>query len=125
MKGGFLDRLRTGVPRLDEANAIVAHLRALLNARQGESQTVPDYGLPDFTDIARRLPEGVDIVERSIADVVAKYEPRLCKVQVRFVPSDGPFRLQFEVSARHSGDRAKRFRVKTQMTQAGRFKVGG
>lgn len=124
MTGGFLGRLGTDRRRPDESSAIVEHLEVLLNARLGESVTAPDFGLPDFTDIVHKIPEGVDEIEGSIRDVIAKYEPRLCKIKVRYVASEDPFRLYFEVSARHSEDRSKPFRVRTQMGPGGRFEVG-
>lgn len=124
MSGRFLARLGTDGPRLDDSAAICEHLQVLLNARVGESATVPDFGLPDFTDIVHRIPEGVGNVERSMQDVIQKYETRLCKVRVRYVASEDAFRLYFEISARFSDDRSKPFKVRTEMESGGRFKVG-
>ena len=123
MRQGFLARLGTARTVGDRTQAIAEHLEIVLNAREGESATVPDFGLPDLTDLVRQIPEGVHQVENSIRDAILKFESRLDKVRVRFIPSDDPFSLYFEIVARYKGEKNKTFRTRTELGPGGRFKV--
>lgn len=124
MSERFLSRLATDRRHVDESRSIAEHLQSLLNAQEGLSATAPDYGLPDLTDIIHTLPNSVQTIQNAIRDAVLKYEPRLCKVNVRFVPSDDPFVLYFEISARRTADQNKPFTVRTTMLPGNRFRVG-
>jgi type VI secretion system protein len=105
----LIDRLRdrsgssVRSTRLDTAaltESVMASLRRMLNSRQGISQTVPDYGLPDLTDIVHAFPEAIDICRRSIRASLEKYEPRLRNVVVNhLLDGDDPFHLRFEIRA--------------------------
>ena len=120
---GLLSRLGTGKRSADDRRSIANHLQELLNSRVGESIIALDFGLPDFTDIVHTIPEGVHTVQESLRDVIVKYEPRLCKVSVRFIPTDDPFLLYFEIAARYTDDPQQPFRVRTEMGFGGRFQV--
>lgn len=126
MSGGLLGRLRRfdGAAPLSVTASILAHLTELLNARQGDSAIDASYGLPDLTDFAHRVPEGVPVLQRSIADTIRRHEPRLCKVQVNAEARElaGPrLSVQFEVTAELSRGGAVRFR--TEVTPCGRVRV--
>jgi len=124
MSERFLSRLATDRRSMDEHRSIAEHLQTLLNAQEGLSATTPDYGLPDLTDIVHTLPGGISTIQNAIRDAVIKYEPRLCKVNVRFIPSEDPFVLYFEISARKTADASEAFTVRTEMLPGNRFKVG-
>ena len=123
MSERFLRRLGTDRRSVDDAQSISEHLQILLNTREGLSVTNPDYGLPDLTDIVHMLPDGVHALQNAIRDVILKYEPRLSKVKVRFVPSDDAFVLYFDVSARRNDADKTPFRVRTALQPGNRFKV--
>lgn len=123
MSERFLRRLGTDRRTVDETQSISEHLQILLNTREGLSVTNPDYGLPDLTDIVHMLPDGVHAIQNAIRDVILKYEPRLSKVKVRFVPSDDAFVLYFDVSARRNDADKTPFRVRTALQPGNRFKV--
>ena len=123
MSERFLLRLGESMRAIDETRSIMEHLQHLLNSREGLSPTNPDYGLPDLTDIVQRLPEGAQVLQNAIRDVILKYEPRLTKVRVRFVPSDDAFVLYFEISGRRSNAQRTPFRVRTAMVPGNRFEV--
>lgn len=59
------------------------HLQLLLNTRQGSLPHMPDYGLPDISEIYAELPHSIDDFARSIEKCVYKYEPRLKQIRVR------------------------------------------
>ena len=82
--------------------SVLKHLQRILNTRQGSVPIAPDYGMPDFTNIDSTFgPSDVPIMERTLASVISKYEPRLSDVQVRFTPApDRPLTAVFTLSAR-------------------------
>ena len=123
MSERFLRRLGEDRRTVDEYQSISEHLQMLLNTREGLSVTNPDFGLPDLTDIVHMLPDGVHALQNAIRDVILKYEPRLSKVKVRFVPSDDAFVLYFDITARRNDADKTPFRVRTALQPGNRFKV--
>jgi len=99
------------------------HLKVLLNTCQGESVTVPDYGLMDFSDIVHELPHGIHKIQQSIRSVILKYEPRLKNVSVRYIPDEEPLVLKFEVVARLNDESRSLVRLRTAMSSGGTFRV--
>lgn len=119
---GLLDRLGTH-RRIDVVESIGENLRALLNARQGSSSSVMDFGVIDFVDIVHELPMSIAKVQESIRNTIQQYEPRLRNVTVRFLPGEDPLRLQFEVTARLAEDKRRTVRFATSLEAGGRFEV--
>jgi type VI secretion system protein len=64
------------------------HLARLLNARQGVLSHLPDYGLPDITEIYGDLPYTVGDLRSAIEQCITKYEPRIKQVKVISLPDD-------------------------------------
>jgi len=105
----LLDRIddpRPDAPRRVEedtealADSVLSHLQRMLNTRQGNCLTVPDYGIPDFTDMVHNFPEAVGQMQRAIRNSVERYEPRLRKVRVTPTnPGDDFLQLRFEITA--------------------------
>lgn len=58
--------------------SIQGHLQRILNTRQGSVPTDPDFGVPDFTNLAGSFSSGStrDIVD-NLTRMVRTYEPRL------------------------------------------------
>jgi type VI secretion system protein len=83
--------------------SILAHLRKILNTRQGSALIAEDYGVPDFTDLASNFGlDAIPDIERSINQTILKYEPRLSNVKVAYVPQASdvlsvPFKLEAEI----------------------------
>jgi type VI secretion system protein len=61
----------------------------LLNARQGMSETVPDYGMPALADLLADSENVVRRVQEAIRTTIEKYEPRLRQVRVSHSPDAG------------------------------------
>ena len=123
---GLLARIVSG-SRVDcdpasDLEAIVEHLRALLNTRRGDAGTAPDYGLEDLADLADAFPDAANIWKKSIQETVEKYEPRLTKVRVRHIPNEDVFTIAFEISARLASDQ-KAVCVQTKVDRKGVFDV--
>nr|WP_314488868.1 type VI secretion system baseplate subunit TssE [uncultured Pseudomonas sp.] len=59
-------------------DSLMEHLRRILNTRQGSVPMDPEFGVPDFTNLAGTFATGetAQIVE-SMTRMVARYEPRL------------------------------------------------
>jgi len=123
MSRGLLSRLGRGERSTDEVRSIIDHLRVLLNTRVGDAVTVPEYGLSDFSESVHNFPEAIGDIQQSIRRTVLEYEPRLQNVSVRFLESDNPLHLQFEIVARLADDKRSIVRLKTQVQDDGRFSV--
>ena len=82
--GHFLD----GQPIADEdpdhlkLRSIIDNLSRLFNSRRGSIAHLPDYGLPDISQVYRDLPYSIDGLRVAIKQVVEKYEPRFRRVRV-------------------------------------------
>lgn len=109
----LLERIEKQIPanhniELNDSKAvesILNHVKKILNVRQGSVQTMPDYGLPDFNDLARRFPNAIEEIKRSIRQCLEKYEPRLVNVQVDHVMvGDHMMDLRYDVKAQISVD---------------------
>jgi type VI secretion system protein len=62
--------------------SIMDHLSRLFNTRQGSVAHLANYGLPDISDIYRRMPQGIEELRAAIKSAVERYEPRLANVRV-------------------------------------------
>lgn len=94
---------RTATPRPEAlVRSIEAHLVRLLNTRRGSVPMDPAFGVPDFTNVAGGAGSGsVKDMEREIARMVARYEPRLASPVVRLEdPGADPQCLRFTLEAR-------------------------
>ena len=92
MKCGLFDAL-TGrfadgtwladVPESDHRlRSILGNLGRLFNTRRGTLAHVPEFGLPDLSDVSRAAPAEVERVRRAIRESVERFEPRLRRVRV-------------------------------------------
>ena len=82
-------------------NSIINHLQKILNIRTGSVMIADDFGLPDFTDLLITYPESQNDIERSIENMIKRYEPRLIDVKVKFIPSEEQtFALRFKITAK-------------------------
>lgn len=126
---GLLSRIAAKEPRaahaVNEVESIVEHLRSLLNTRQGEAVTVPDFGVLDFTDLVHNFPDAIQLLQRSIRATILQYEPRLKNVVVQHVRDENDMLvLKFQISAQvatKSGRGAVRF--ETQLRAGGHVTV--
>jgi type VI secretion system protein len=92
MKCGLFDALTgrfadgTRVADVSEADhrlrSILGNLGRLFNTRRGTLAHVPEFGLPDLSDVSRAAPAEVESVRRAIRESVERFEPRLRRVRV-------------------------------------------
>jgi type VI secretion system protein len=78
------------------STSILDHLNRMFNTREGTLPHLVDYGLPDISEIYRKMPHGIKELQLAIKRCVERYEPRLKNVRVQFKenkPTD--FRMVF------------------------------
>jgi type VI secretion system protein len=132
----LIERLRSAEsagPRRGEdslqgtADSVLRHLQRMLNTRRGNAPTVPDYGVPDLTDMGRGFPESAAVLQEALRACIEKYEPRLRDVSVRYKESpDDVLSMSFEVTGRlvAQGDEAGVWFL-TRIDPEGRIDVKG
>jgi type VI secretion system protein len=80
--------------------SVLDYLQILMNTRQGSVSARPDFGLPDFNDMASEFPAAVPAIARAIKQQIDTFEPRLRNVVVRHVPDpDRPLTLAYRIRA--------------------------
>ncbi len=90
LRGHFSDGRRIeSVPAASHRErSIIANLGRLLNTRRGALAHLPEYGLPDISDVYRDMPGSVVDLQRAIAAAVETFEPRLRHVRVEHQATD-------------------------------------
>jgi type VI secretion system protein len=75
---------RSQVANIDLLKAsILRHIEKILNTRQGAVSMDAEFGIPDFTHV-----QDLTVLERDVAKVIERYEPRLKDVVVHRVELD-------------------------------------
>ena len=74
-------------PPLNKLDAVKEHLVLLLNTRRGSVAYLPDYGLPDLSEIYQDYPHSLDYLGEAIHQTIERYETRLTSVVVRLTSS--------------------------------------
>jgi type VI secretion system protein len=84
LTGRFADGTRpSDVPESDHRlRSILGNLGRLFNTRRGTLPHVPEFGLPDSSDVSRAAPAEVESIRRAIRESVERFEPRLRRVRV-------------------------------------------
>lgn len=62
--------------------SIMDHLNRMFNTRTGSIPHLKDYGLPDISEIYRKMPDGIEELIDAVKRTVERYEPRLKNVRV-------------------------------------------
>lgn len=108
-------------------DSVLEHLRKMLNVRHGSVPALPDYGLPDFNDLAMRFPDAILELRKAIKTCIEKYEPRLCKVKVDYIHDpEAPLHLHYDITAQLVVDGAKgNVWFQTTLDSAGKASIRG
>lgn len=90
LRGTFGDgrRLESVNPSGWRERSILSNLDRLMNTRRGALSHLPDYGLPDLSDVYRDMPGSITELQQTIAASVEAYEPRLRRVRVEHQATD-------------------------------------
>lgn len=131
---GLLERLRNPEPesiRTTRENprlmteAVLAHVRQLLNSRQGLAPACIDYGMPDLCDMVYSFPAAAGDLRKAIKASLEKYEPRLRKVIVSQADSsEEPLTLRYEIKAELATEEGKTpIWIQTRIDEFGNIEV--
>jgi type VI secretion system protein len=107
--------------------AVRQFLTLLFNTRQGTLALMPDFGLPDLTEIYRGYPDSLVGLALSMRKTIEKYEPRLRSVSVDVLSaSETSFKAEFEISGVLDipAVEAEEVRFRTIVSQNGQTQVG-
>lgn len=117
----FADGRRIGSVAEDEqeVQSIISNLNYLFATRAGSLAHLPDYGLPDITEIYSDVPDSVLKLQVAIKKAAEKYEPRLRRIRVEHQRSD-PFsmRLVFLISGELQNRTTVRFETTFSSNEA-------
>ena len=92
--------------------SIMDHLNRMFNTREGSLAHLKNYGIPDISEIYRKMPHGLEELQAAIKRAVEIYEPRMRNVRVTPRESeDDKFRLIFIISGEMRGGGMVRFQT--------------
>jgi len=70
----------------------------ILNSRAGAIKHLPDYGLPDMSNIYQALPTSAYELMRAMQTTLLKYEPRLESVDIVLQENNDTMVLSYELT---------------------------
>jgi len=90
LNGRFLNgmSLEETEPEEQRVLSIIDNLKRLFDTRRDSIAHLPDYGLPDITQVYRDLPYSIEGLRQAVKDAVEKFEPRLRRVRVEHQKGD-------------------------------------
>lgn len=112
LTGFYLDGSKVDeVPMTErQRKSIMDHLNRLLNTREGSVPHLPNYGIPDVSEIYRKMPGSIIDLQNAIKKTIELYEPRLKNVKV-LIPDEkkNKFSLSFIITGemRNSGGQVR------------------
>ena len=97
LSGSFSSGL--SLHQVNEQNQVILsvldNMQRILNCRAGTLSHLPDYGLPDMTQILQGMPGTAHQLLQTFSDVLLKYEPRLKKITVILLDQKAPGELRY------------------------------
>jgi type VI secretion system protein len=121
-----VDGERSHVTRVDVLiESILAHLTRILNTRQGSAPIDPEFGVPDFTNLAGTATAGTtQQIATDIARVLQRYEPRLRGPRVEQIESQDVLSLSYVIEGSLGVDgRDVPIRLTTRLSSDGHASV--
>lgn len=73
-----------------ECLSVQQNVQRILNTRAGALKHLPDYGLPDLTNIYKALPASAHQLRDQMEATLLKYEPRIRSIDVVILENDDP-----------------------------------
>jgi type VI secretion system protein len=105
-----------------EIMSVQQNVRRILNTRAGALKHLPDYGLPDLTNIYKALPASSHLLRQQMEATLLKYEPRIRSIDVEIINNQDPGVLvSFEMTCHMKKTGLVRFG--TYFEPPGRMKV--
>lgn len=95
------------LPQISEPTPIVLsvldNVQRILNSRAGTLSHLPDYGLPDMSDILQGMPGSAHSLMATLSQTLLTYEPRLIGVAVTLLPEILPGQLEYHLDVELDG----------------------
>ena len=79
--------------------SVLDNMQRILSCRAGTLAHLPDYGLPDMTQILQGMPGTAHQLMGSLSSVLLKYEPRLKSIQVVMLEQTQSGELRYAIDA--------------------------
>lgn len=100
----------TRLQRLHEEDlpilSILDNVQRILNSRAGALAHLPDYGLPDMSEVLQGLPGSAHSLMAHIAHTLHTYEPRLKGLDIALLAQKQPGHLEYALALElHDGNR--------------------
>jgi len=81
--------------------SVQANLVRILNTREGDAQTRPNYGMPPPNEIVHAFSGAVARMTKKIRQSIEDFEPRLADIEIVHLESpDDPLTLKFQIQAK-------------------------
>lgn len=126
LRGRFADGRPVGESGEGEevrVHSVLDNLQRLLNARRGAVSHLPDYGLPDISEVYRDMPDSISLLQQAIKETIEMNEPRLTRVRVEHRSADrDAMRLVFLISGEMAGGPRVRFQTTFSATDAAKVR---
>lgn len=71
-----------------ECMSVQQNVQRILNTRAGALKHLPDYGLPDLTNIYKALPASAHLLKEQMEATLLRYEPRIRSIDVEILEND-------------------------------------
>ncbi len=82
-----------------ECLSVQQNVQRILNTRAGSLKHLPDYGLPDLTNVYQALPGSAHMLRAQMEATLLAYEPRIRAIDVEILPNDDPgVLMRFEMT---------------------------
>lgn len=107
-------------------NSILNHLQRILNTRQGSVPIDPEFGVPDFTNLAGSFSSGTtEQIMQDMSRMIQQYEPRLRQPRITFSSNqEEVLSLAFSISGTVSiDDRDIPVRLTSQVASNGKVSL--
>jgi type VI secretion system protein len=81
-----------------EILSVLENLKRILNTRAGTLKHLPNYGLPDLTNVYRNLPVSAHQLKAQMEATLLVYEPRIRSIDVEVMPVQPGMVVSYEMT---------------------------
>ncbi len=105
-----------------EILSVMANVKRVLNTRAGSLKHLPDYGLPDLTNVYKALPASAHVLKERMEATLLAYEPRIESIDIEVADDLDPgMTVSFVMTCRLK--KAGLVRFGTYFEPAGRMRL--
>ena len=81
-----------------EILSVLDNIRRILNTGAGTLKHLPNYGLPDLTNVYRNLPVSAHQLKAQMEATLLVYEPRIRSIDVEVMPAQPGMVVSYEMT---------------------------